>query len=288
MTLPDFLDINSIAGDSHMQFMNWAIDNNPTWDYAADTRGYTYGIVIDYEDRYWGARFAEALLPTTANGINLEWNPQRAHAENFEIEVRPGLIAKRSTIIRVLAFMNHANMGDYHEAIDQFERELAAGEKPAAPDIDDHIKRVTMKYGFGLNMEQEITETLRAYSRLGWNEGQHETWCYTEADAHFSFGWDLRGDLWERPRDKWGVAFVMDGLSRRHRQYLSLGGLGFVLGDGNLSYGPEQVMETYYTFPVPIEPGVFAAFDFQYINNPGYNRARGPVIVPGVRLHVEL
>jgi len=107
-------------------------------------------------------------------------------------------------------------------------------------------------------------------------------------DAHFSFGADLRGDWWNRPRDKWGVAFVMDGLSRRHRQYLSLGGLGFILGDGNISYGPEQIMETYYNCPLPFERGIFAALDVQYINNPGYNRARGPVVVPGVRLHIEL
>jgi high affinity Mn2+ porin len=84
------------------------------------------------------------------------------------------------------------------------------------------------------------------------------------------------------------VAFVANGISRRHRQYLALGGLGFLLGDGNLSYGPEEIMETYYNFPVALRPGVFAAFDLQYINNPGYNRARGPVIVPGVRLHIEM
>lgn len=288
MSLPDFFDINSVGGDSHMQFINWAVDNNPAWDYAADTRGYTYATVIDYEDRHWGARFAEALEPTMANGDTLEWNPQHAHAENYEIEVRPTLLARRSTVIRLLAFTNFANMGDYHQAIVQYETNLAHGLKPKAPNIDAHHNQIAMKYGFGLNMEQELTETVRVYSRLGWNEGQHESWAYTECDAHFSFGSDLRGDWWGRPRDKWGVAFVMDGLSANHRRYLSLGGLGFVLGDGNLSYGPEQVMETYYNFPVPIEPGVYAAFDFQYINNPGYNRVRGPVLVPGIRLHLEL
>jgi high affinity Mn2+ porin len=288
MTLPDFLDINSVGGDSHMQFMNWAIDNNPAWDYAADTRGYTYAVLLDYEDRYWGARFAEALEPMAANGDTLEWNLQDAHSENFEVEFRPVILPARSTAIRFLGYMNHANMGNYHEADSLFEEQRVAGENVQAPNIDDHPQQVSMKYGFGFNAEQEITGTLRAYTRVGWNEGQHESWTYTECDAHLAFGFDLRGDRWRRPNDKWGAAFVMDGLSPNHRRYLSLGGLGFVLGDGKLSYGPEEVMETYYNFPVPIRPGMFAALDLQYINNPGYNRARGPVVVPGVRLHLEL
>ncbi len=115
------------------------------------------------------------------------------------------------------------------------------------------------------------------------------TWAtIPEVDQTLSFGGDIRGDWWRRAKDKWGVAFVANGISRSHRQYLALGGLGFLLGDGNLSYGPEEIMETYYNFPVPLRPGVFAAFDPQYINNPGYNRGRGPVIVPGVRLHIEM
>ncbi len=288
MTLPDFFDINSVGSDSHMQFMNWAVDNNPAWDYAADTRGYTYGIVIDYEDRHWGVRFGEALEPTMANGDTLEWNPKLAHSDNFEAEYRPQIILNRFTAIRLLYYMNWANMGNYNQAISSFEQEVAEGKNVKVPNIDDHTPVLSLKYGFGLNMEQEITETLRFFSRLGWNEGQHESWAYTECDAHFSFGADLRGDWWGRPQDKFGVAFVDDGISANHRRYLSLGGLGFILGDGNISYGPEQVMESYYNFPIPLERGVFGAFDVQYINNPGYNRARGPVVVPGVRLHLEL
>jgi high affinity Mn2+ porin len=101
-------------------------------------------------------------------------------------------------------------------------------------------------------------------------------------------GGDLRGTLWNRPNDKLGLAFVANGISANHRRYLALGGLGFVLGDGNLSYGPEEIIESYYNFPIPIKRGIYGAFDLQYINNPGYNRDRGPVIVPGLRLHLEL
>src|ERR1017187_3588537 len=284
MSLPDFFDFNSVGSDSHMQFMNWTIDNNGAWDYAADTRGYTYAVVLQYYDHVFAARFAEALEPTTANGINLEWNLQDAHAENYELEYDPHLIPGRFGAIRLLGYTNFANMGDYHFAIDQFENQTK--KILTVPNIDNHVKGVAFKYGFGLNLEQQLNEQVRVFMRAGWNEGQHESWAYTEVDQTVSLGWDVRGDWWHRLKDKWGVAFVVNGLSRRHRQYLALGGLGFLLGDGNLSYGPEEIMETYYNFP--IMRGLFGAFDLQYINNPGYNRARGPVVVPGLRLHIEL
>ncbi len=185
--------------------------------------------------------------------------------------------------MRLLAFTNFANMGDYHQAIDQF----ASGQTPT-PEIDNHRMQTTLKYGFGINAEQEFTGALRGFFRAGWNEGGHESFNYTEVNETVAFGGDLRGTLWNRPQDKFGVAFVGNGLSQRHRQYLSEGGLGFLLGDGGLSYGPERIMESYYNFPIPVQAGFFGAIDVQYIDNPGYNRARGPVVVPGMRLHVEL
>ena len=279
----DFFDLNSVANDSHTQFMNWTVVNNGAYDYAADTRGYTWGGVIDYEDRWWGARFAEALISKRPNGLTLQKNLQDAHSENYEIEVRPELIEKRDTTVRILAFTNFANMGDYHEAIDLFED----GKTPT-PEIDDHPMRTTLKYGFGLNAEQEFTGYLRGFARAGWNEGEHESFNYTEVNDTVAFGGDLRGTLWDRPEDKFGVAFVGNGISQRHRQYLADGGLGFLLGDGGLSYGPERIMESYYNFPIPVHAGFFGAIDIQYIDNPGYNRARGPVVVPGMRVHVEL
>jgi high affinity Mn2+ porin len=279
----DFFDLNSVANDSHTQFMNWTVVNNGAYDYAADTRGYTWGAVIDYEDRAWGFRFAEALISKRPNGLNLQKNLQDAHSENYELEFRPELIKKRVTAVRLLAFTNFANMGDYHQAIDLFEQ----GKTPT-PEIDNHRMQTTLKYGFGFNAEQEFTDYLRGFVRVGWNEGEHESFNYTEVNDTVAFGGDLRGTLWNRPEDKFGVAFVGNGISQRHRQYLAEGGLGFLLGDGALSYGAEKIMECYYNFPIPVHAGFFGAIDLQYIDNPGYNRARGPVVVPGMRLHVEL
>jgi high affinity Mn2+ porin len=282
-SLVDFFDSNSVAGDDHMQFMNWTVDDTGAYDYAADTHGYTYGGIIDYEDRLWGVRFAEALMPKRANGLNLEYDLNRAHSENFELEFRPEVIRGRTGAIRLLAFANEANMGDYRQAIAQFD----AGQTPV-PEITHHPRHATTKYGFMINLEQELTGSLRGFVRAGWNEGQHESFVYTEVDQTVTFGADLRGDAWSRPQDKVGVALVGNGISRRHREYLADGGLGFLLGDGNLTYGPEKIMETYYNFPVPVYRGFYAAVDLQYVDDPGYNRARGPVVIPGVRLHVEL
>jgi hypothetical protein len=283
LDLVDFFDQNSVAGDSHMQFLNWTVVNNGAYDYAADTRGYTYGGVIEYDDRWWSLRFAEALLSKRENALNLQKNLNRAHSENYELELRPPLLRGRDTTIRLLAFTNFANMGDYHQAIDLF-----LHHQTPTPEIDAHPMQTSLKYGFGFNAEQDITGALRSFARVGWNEGQHESWEYTEVDETVAVGGDVRGELWGRARDQFGVALVVNGLSRNHREYLALGGLGFTLGDGRLTYGPEKILESYYNLPLPIHSGVFAGIDVQYLDDPGYNRARGPVVVTSVRVHVEL
>jgi len=281
--LVDFFDVNSVAGDSHSQFLNWTVVNNGAYDYAADTRGYTYGLVVDLEDRRWGFRFGEAMLSKRANGLTIQKNLQDAHSENYELELRPPLKANRDTTIRFLGYTNFANMGDYHEAVDLF----LAGKTPT-PEITAHPQQVSLMYGFGINAEQEFTEYLRGFVRAGWNEGQHETWNFTECDETVAFGGDLRGTLWGRVQDKFGVAFVVNGISRNHQRYLGLGGLGFDLGDGRLTYGYEKIMECYYNFAIPVHSGFSGALDLQYVDNPGYNRDRGPVIIPGIRMHIEI
>jgi hypothetical protein len=281
--LVDFFDVNDVTGNSHQQFLNWTVVNNGAYDYAADFRGYTWGAVLEYDDRNWAFRFGEVLLPKRANGLHLQKNLQDAHSENYELELRPPLLRDHATVVRLLAYTNFSNMGDYDQAISRYQ----AGLTPT-PEIDDHSQLVSLKYGFGLNAQQEITTNLSGFLRVGWNEGQHETWSYTECDQTLAFGAHLRGTPWRRPRDMLGIAFVANALSANHRRYLALGGLGFDLGDGALSYGREMLMETFYNFPIPLHSGLYGALDFQYIDNPGYNRVRGPVLVPGVRVHVEL
>jgi hypothetical protein len=280
MSTVDFFDSNSIGSDSHLQFMNWAVDNNGAYDYAADTRGYTYGILVEYYEKTWVLRFGEMLMPKVANGIHLDADIARARAENVELELHRNLLPKREGVIRPLVFINHANMGSYREAIDRY----LAGIDPV-PDITAVRKQGRIKYGFGLNMEQILAGTWRAYGRLGWNEGANESFAYTEVDRSASFGSDISGRAWHRPQDKVGTALLIDALSGDHRRYLQLGGLGFILGDGNLRYGLETISESYYTFH--LWRGVSLSFDLQRVWNPGYNQDRGPVVVLSGRLHLE-
>ena len=281
LSMVDFFDANQVGSDSHLQFMNWTVDNNGAFDYAADTRGYTWGAMAEYDAPLWTLRFAEALMPKVANGIDLQWNLGRAHSENIELDYFPNLLASRHTAIRLLSYVNHANMGDYRQAVLNFLHHLTP-----VPDITAHPLEVTAKYGFGLNLEQTLTSSLRAFSRLGWNEGRHESFAYTEVDSTLEFGGDYAGARWGRKLDKLGAAFVSNGISHWHQEYLALGGRGFLLGDGRLNYGRETSFEGYYT--LHLWRGVYLGPDVQHINNPGYNRERGPVLAPGLRLHLDL
>ncbi len=275
----DFFDANAVGSDSHLQFLNWTVDNNGAYDYAADTRGYTWGAIIEYHSPAWVARFGEMLMPKVANGMTLDWNVCRAGAENAELEFHPKVMGKQGTV-RLLSYLNRANMGDYREAVQRFE---AGGD--ARPIIENTRRQGRIKYGFGLNGEQPITASLRVFARWGWNEGRHESFAYTEVNDTAAVGADHSGTPWRRKQDKLGIAVVTNGISKDHQAYLRLGGRGFVLGDGSLSYGREGILETYYT--AHLWRGVFASADLQYIRNPGYNNERGPVLVPGSRLHVD-
>jgi high affinity Mn2+ porin len=279
-SMPDFLDTNSVGSDTHLQFINWTTDNNGAWDYAADTRGYTVGFTADYEDRNWGLRFAEGLMPIVANGINLVWRPWEAHAENFEYELRHGVLPKKSGVVRLLAYTNYANMGIYRDAVANFE----AGLTPV-PEITDHPWHITRKYGFGFNLEQNLTHYLTAFTRVGWDNGKTESFAYTEVDQTVAAGVGANGAWWHRKQDRAGFAFVSNAIKKDHQTYLADGGLGFLLGDGNLNYGRENILETYYT--IHAWRGLYLGPGLQHLNNPGYNRDRGPVLVPSFRAHVE-
>ena len=292
--LPDFFDLNGPGPDSHLQFMNWTSDNNGAWDYAADTRGYTYAFIAEYDDVQWSARYALALMPTVANGIDLQWNLRRARGENYEFEYRKtpfALLPKRllapdrKGTVRLLGYANHANMGDYRVQNNLALAARAHGNPTATPDITAHPLGTTVKYGVGLNFEQELTQDLRVFGRFGWNEGQHESYAYTEVDQTFEVGGDLAGNRWHRPNDKLGLVGVSNAIKRDHQNYLALGGLGFLLGDGRLNYARENILETYYT--AHNWRGLFTALDVQLIAHPGYNQDRGPVAVFSLRTHVD-
>ncbi len=295
MSTADLFDINPAGSDSHLQFMNWTVDNNGAYDYAADTRGYTYGLIVEYQGPFIEARFGELMLPKVANGIDIDFDLTKSHSEQLEVEIKYCRKPGWAGTLRVLGYENFANMGSYQEAIDAYLKDPTA-----QPDITMHRHVGASKFGFGLNVFQELGGIARAFARGGWNDGRNESFAYTEVNDTFEIGFDLAGKIWRRPFDKIGLAFVTNGISDVNREYLRLGGHGFLLGDaclftdptctrrpsGYLNYGRENIVELYYN--VHIWRGAFAAGDIQFVDNPGYNQDRGPVWVFSLRAHLEL
>lgn len=188
-SLVDFFDLNGYGTDTNFQFMNWAVDNNGAYDYAADTRGYTFGALGEYHQGDWAVRFAEMLMPKVANGIHLDVDLSRAHAENMEWELHGAGLRHRPGAVRLLGYVNHANMGSYREAVNQF---LAGVTK--RPEITAHPLQTNVKYGFGLNFEQNLNEWVSVFGR--WNEGRHESFAYTEVDQTEEVGLGGNGTRW--------------------------------------------------------------------------------------------
>jgi carbohydrate-selective porin OprB len=182
--------------------------------------------------------------------------------------------------VRLLEYLNHSAAGTYAEAIQ------SAKETGAAPDITATRRAGTLKYGFGINTEQELTSDIGVFARLGWNDGKTESFAFTAIDRLATGGISIAGKRWRRPFDTLATELTAGGLSAVHAQYLALGGHDFLIGDGRLEYGPEYVSETYYS--ARLFPGFFASFDLQHVANPAYNRDRGPIWISSIRLHWEL
>jgi high affinity Mn2+ porin len=279
-SIMDFFDDNSYSHDPRTQFYNWALMGNGAWDYPADTRGYTYGVEVEMVKPAWTLRFAAVMVPTTANGADMDWNLKHSHSESVEFEQRYKL-GEQSGAFRLMGFLTEARMGNYKQAI---EWGIAHNSAPVI-DATNHLGRT--KYGFGVNAEQQINNYLGAFFRLGWNDGNNETWTFTEIDRSASAGIQLNGSSWNRIEDKLGTAFIVNGLSSNHRKYLEAGGYGFIIGDGALNYGAECITEVYYSFRLA-KYCLWVSPDYQLIINPAYNKDRGPVNALGARLHVQL
>ncbi len=276
ISLPDLFDTNAYSHDPRTQFMNWALMDLGTWDFAADTRGYTWGVAVELNQPRWALRFGSFMVPKTANGLALDRHLRRNHGENVELERRYKLRGEAGRV-SLLGFANHANMGDYREALRR---------SSGIPDITQTRRPGTPKYGLGLNAEQALTRDLGAFMRLGWDDGKTETWAFTEIDRTFHLGLQFKGRRWGRPQDIIGVAGLNNGLSKDHRDYLAAGGSGFQLGDGRLNYSAERILEAYYAFkPLKV---LTLTLDFQRAQNPGYNRDRGPVSIWAVVFHWEI
>lgn len=273
ISVTDIFDANKYSHDPRTQFMSWGLMNNGAWDFAANTKGYTPSFVVEWVMPQNALRYGFSLLPKVANGMKMNWHATKAGSNYLEY-THNYLFRGEKGSIRLLSYLNRADMGSYRESLEL---------DPTSPDITKTEKSGRIKYGFGVNAEQDLNDFMGMFFRASWDDGHTETWAYTEIDRTASLGLVANGSRWNRKNDNIGLATVVSGLSNAHRDYLKAGGLGFELGDGHLNYGLENVTELYYSFA--LKDNLFISGAYQFIVNPGYNKDRGPLNVFSLRVH---
>jgi high affinity Mn2+ porin len=276
-SVTDIFDNNTYAHDPKGDFLNWAIVDAGAYDYAADAWAYTYGGAAEWSFGNWtlrGGLFDMSRLP---NSTELETDFGQFELVS-ELERRISLFGHDGKI-KLLGFVNRANMGAFTDAL------ALARATGTTPDVA-LVRHYRSRPGGSLNVEQGLTDDLGFFLRASSEDGSKESYEFTDINESFSAGLSLKGTQWSRKDDTVGLAFVVDGISKDFQAYLAAGGLGVLVGDGQLPhYSNEVVLETYYD--AQLIKGVNAALDYQFIANPGYNPDRGPVSVLGFRLHGE-
>ena len=278
-TVTDYFDGNNYTHDPRTQFMAWGVMYNGAWDYPADTRGYTWGVVQEFHTRRWSFRYGIVAEPQLANGSVFDRRLFRDHGQEWEVE-RRYLWRKREGAIRVLGYDNRTQAGNYAQAL-----KLAA-ETGNTPDVSLTDRAGTLKYGTGISFDQAITSDIGVFTRLGWNDGKTQSFAFTAIDRLASGGVSMKATRWHRKEDVVATSLTAGGLSAVHREYLAAGGLDFLIGDGRLNYAPEYVWESFYS--ARLYPGFYITFDLQRDANPAYNHDRGPVTIYSIRMHIAL
>jgi high affinity Mn2+ porin len=273
----DVFDNNAYAHDSKHDFLNWALVDAGTFDYAADAWGYSYGASAElYEGRIAlrAGVFALSRIPN-AKPLDTSGSQFQMIGEAEEDHTLFGQGGK----LRLLSYLTRGRMADFNDAI-------AYGAATGQPAQLAPVRNYRSRAGIILNLEQSITDTLGLFSRAGYAEGGYESYEYTDVDLSYSIGLSLSGSVWSRNDDTVGLGVAVDDISRRFKNYLNAGGLAILVGDGRLpDSGPETALEAYYNYALAAYAQVTA--DVQFVNNPAYDRDRGPVTILGMRIHLQ-
>ena len=275
----DFFDANSYAKDPRADFMNWAMWSSAAYDFPADLPGYTRGAVVEFNRKDWAVRAGVFEVPSAPNSDLLVFGA-KAMGSVVEFEERHTIFDQPGKL-RLGLFANSGNTGNYNEAL---------AIEDANPNLEintvmSSIRRDNLKYGFYLNAEQQIARDIGLFARASWNDGQNEILSFTDVDRSISGGLSIKGSYWGRPSDTIGVGGAINGLSEANRNFLAAGGLGLLIGDGQLNYGTERILETYYAYAV--NKALTVTADYQLVVNPAYNADRGPASIFSGRLHGE-
>ncbi|MDE2600059.1 MAG: carbohydrate porin [Rhodocyclaceae bacterium] len=278
LSVLDIFDNNEYNHDPRTQFLNWALMTHGSYDYAADARGYSWGAALEWYHDDWAFRIGRFAQPKEPNMLALDPDIFRHYGDQIEVEHAHEINGQPGKL-RFLAFHNRTKMSRYQDALN------FAAINGGTPDINQVRYGEQSKVGFGINLEQALSNDVGMFARASLADGKTETYAFTEIDRSISGGILVKGGSWGRGMDKVGLGIARNGLSRAHRDYLASGGMGFFLGDGKLNYRPETIFETFYSWSVARSSQL--SFDWQYIQNPAYNADRGPVNMFAVRLHSE-
>lgn len=278
LSVLDLFDNNAYSHDPRTQFLNWSIMTHGAYDYAADARGYSWGITGEWYAGDWVLRAGRFIQPNLPNQQSLDLRIFQHYGDQVELE-HAHTLGGQPGKLRLLAFRNRARMSRYQDALD------LAARTGQVPSIDAVRTGVQAKTGVGLNLEQALSDDVGLFGRASWADGKTEIYAFTEIDRSLSGGVLVRGTAWGRGQDSLGLAMARNGLSRVHRSYLADGGMGFFIGDGRLNYRPETIYEAFYN--LQLAKAAWITLDWQHIRNPAYNADRGPVNVLSARLHTE-
>jgi len=283
--IPDIFDTNKYANSPKTDFLNWASVNAGTFDYAGDAWAYSYGAAAEWYQGHWTLRagvFDMSQTPAGGGGdsaLAYGLDPTFHQFEMLgEVEYRYSLWEQPGKI-KVTGFLIRGDMGSFQDAINL---SLATGLD--ASDALAAVRHYQSRPGMSVNLEQQITETVGVFARAGWADGNVEPWDNTDVDRSVEAGVSITGKNWGRPDDTIGIAGLINGISSVHAAYFNAGGLGILLGDGQLpNPGLEKIIEAYYSYSVNASTKL--SFDYQFVANPGYNTDRGPVNIFASRLH---
>ena len=281
----DIFDDSRYAKDPRIQFMNWGNMTYLAYDYAADARGYSTGLAGEWYLSNWVMRASRMLAPKSPNGRDLNWQIFNTYGDQIEVE-RQHNIADLPGKVSVLAYRNRMILARFQDATNYVIANNAQGTQA----INNVRTNYQYKTGVGINGEQALTKDLGIYGRAFTSDGHTETMSFTEADNSISVGMGLNGTSWSRPKDTVGISMMQNGLSSYRKNYLQSGGVSYFIGDyagpgQTISYRPERIGEVYYN--ATVIKNVLAGLNFQHINNPAYNAARGPVNILSFRIHAE-
>ncbi|MFO1162478.1 MAG: carbohydrate porin [Reyranellaceae bacterium] len=279
-SVKDIFDTNAYANDPRVDFLNWSIWASGAFDYPADRLGLTWGLTVELNRADWAVRAGYFLVPDVTNANTLDTALFVRGGYVAELEARYKPYGKEGSF-RVGTWLNSTFAGSYSQAVALANPDLGLNANDTIP----WTRRGRTKYGFYLNFDQEISDSVGLFGRFSWNDGRNEIMSFTDIDTSLSLGLSIKGKAWGRPEDRIGIAGAWNNISGDHSGYLAAGGLGPLAGDGALSYASENVFEAYYAFQ--LAKGIVATADYQFLGNPAYNLVRGPVNVFSGRLRMS-